>query len=325
MGYYHPLSFWQCGAEPTFGSALAFSTQDMKRRVIVYIDGFNLYYGLVKGTLWKWLDLVALARSLLRDDMELVGVKYFTSRVRQDDGNAQAVLHQDIYLQALASFPLLQITEGYYTRHEVSLPFSKEPCKTCRGHADVFKTEEKRTDVNIAVAMLADAHDNAADVFVLISGDADLAGPVGYLRQRLGKSVSVFDPQKSVCGELKRRATFYRNIPRDLPARCQLPDEVRVSDKVIVRCPVAWKVPYFREKVGKSAEDIEQEIRNQSLEDLRLATLMLEGASVPESPDVALERKGLIADGKLTPQGMAAAKRVLRKYGILNRLASVGK
>ena len=96
MGYYHPLSFWQCGAEPTFGSALAFSTQDMKRRVIVYIDGFNLYYGLVKGTLWKWLDLVALARSLLRDDMELVGVKYFTSRVRQDDGNAQAVLHQDI-------------------------------------------------------------------------------------------------------------------------------------------------------------------------------------------------------------------------------------
>ena len=31
-------------------------------RTRVYIDGFNLYYGAVKGTSFKWLDLVELAR-----------------------------------------------------------------------------------------------------------------------------------------------------------------------------------------------------------------------------------------------------------------------
>lgn len=64
----------QGGPEPTFGSALAFSAQDVKRRVIVYIDGFNLYYGLVKGTLWKWFDLVAQARSLCRKDGRECGI-----------------------------------------------------------------------------------------------------------------------------------------------------------------------------------------------------------------------------------------------------------
>ena len=27
-----------------------------KMRTIAYIDGFNLYYGLLKGTPYKWLD-----------------------------------------------------------------------------------------------------------------------------------------------------------------------------------------------------------------------------------------------------------------------------
>ena len=31
----------------------------------VYIDGFNLYYGALKGTPYKWLDLEALCRKLM--------------------------------------------------------------------------------------------------------------------------------------------------------------------------------------------------------------------------------------------------------------------
>lgn len=38
------------------------------RRVGVYIDGFNLYYGSLKGTPYKWLDPYALACALMPSD-----------------------------------------------------------------------------------------------------------------------------------------------------------------------------------------------------------------------------------------------------------------
>ncbi len=34
-------------------------------RTIVYVDGFNFYYGEVRGTPWKWLDPVALFQKVL--------------------------------------------------------------------------------------------------------------------------------------------------------------------------------------------------------------------------------------------------------------------
>ena len=52
-------------------------------RVSVYIDGFNLYYGLkaAKYKQYYWLDLVKLSRNLLRSDQSLVITKYFTARI----------------------------------------------------------------------------------------------------------------------------------------------------------------------------------------------------------------------------------------------------
>ena len=50
-------------------------------RTIVYIDGFNLYYGAVKSTPHKWLDLKVLCRKLLGSSNQLIAIKYFTARV----------------------------------------------------------------------------------------------------------------------------------------------------------------------------------------------------------------------------------------------------
>ncbi len=53
----------------------------MAQRVIAYIDGFNLYFGL-KAMGWRryyWLDLFKLSRNLLKTNQELVAVKYFTA------------------------------------------------------------------------------------------------------------------------------------------------------------------------------------------------------------------------------------------------------
>ena len=40
-------------------------------RTIVYVDGFNLYYGAVRGTPYKWLDLRALFTRILRPDNKI--------------------------------------------------------------------------------------------------------------------------------------------------------------------------------------------------------------------------------------------------------------
>jgi hypothetical protein len=52
-------------------------------RVIVYIDGFNLYFGMREAGFDKcrWLNLRKLAENLLQPHQKLVQVKYFTSRV----------------------------------------------------------------------------------------------------------------------------------------------------------------------------------------------------------------------------------------------------
>ena len=54
-----------------------------KQRVIVYIDGFNFYYGLKSTTRWRkyyWLDIVKLFESFMRPNQELIAVKYFSAR-----------------------------------------------------------------------------------------------------------------------------------------------------------------------------------------------------------------------------------------------------
>jgi hypothetical protein len=49
-------------------------------KTFVYVDAFNLYFGAVRGTPYKWLDLNQLCRILLPSH-EIVQIKYFTARV----------------------------------------------------------------------------------------------------------------------------------------------------------------------------------------------------------------------------------------------------
>ena len=54
-----------------------------RKRCLVYVDGFNLYFGLRAGKLKRfyWLDIHALCANLLVAGQQLVGARYFTSRI----------------------------------------------------------------------------------------------------------------------------------------------------------------------------------------------------------------------------------------------------
>ena len=80
-------------------------------------------------------------------------------------------------------------------------------------HIRVIKTEEKGSDVNIAVHLVNDGHKRCYQVAVLISNDLDLVEPVRIVRSELKLPVGVLNPipaRPSV--ELRKYATFVKPI-----------------------------------------------------------------------------------------------------------------
>ena len=67
---------------------------------IVYVDGFNLYYGALKRTPYKRLDLGRLCTTMLPDD-QIVAIKYYTARISARPGNPRGPNDQQMYLRAL--------------------------------------------------------------------------------------------------------------------------------------------------------------------------------------------------------------------------------
>ena len=85
-------------------------------RVCVYVDGFNLYFGL-KSKGWRrhyWLDLPALSSALLKPGQYLQTVHYFTSRIRTNGKNQPDMQRQTCYLEALETLPGLTTHFGHY-------------------------------------------------------------------------------------------------------------------------------------------------------------------------------------------------------------------
>ena len=213
----------------------------------VYIDGFNLYYGLLKGrSPCKWLDLKLFAKSLLDCEHVVDAVYFFTSNVKTHPFDQSAIERQNVYLQALKARGGVEIVYGLYNKRKCFLPALDQKCRDCAQSGErellhVMKFEEKRTDVNLATRMLRDAYTTDVESFVLISGDSDFIAPLDLIRRELGKQVVVFNP-KEIRSDLSNHASFYRDIPRDLPARCQLPDEIPVGTRGnFIRRPAAWK------------------------------------------------------------------------------------
>ena len=118
-------------------------------RTAVYVDGFNLYYRALKGTQYKWLDLKALAEHCLKPKNEITLLKYFTAHVsgRRDPDQPR---RRQIYLKALRTIPGLSIHLGHFLAKTKTRPLVN-PAHGCPKFAEFHDTEEKGSDVNLAV------------------------------------------------------------------------------------------------------------------------------------------------------------------------------
>lgn len=200
-------------------------------RVIAYIDGYNLYYGL-RSKSWKrfyWLNVQKLIGQFIRPNQELILTKYFTTVVKQPEAKR---LRQTEFLDALKTLPDFQIHYGQFLSETI----------TCRQCGHTYTTyHEKMTDVNISVEMLSDAFQNRFDAAFLLSADSDLSGTIETVRHLLKKRVvAIFPPGRSSYS-IKRNADAVLHIGHVELAKSVFPDEITMPGGVVLRRPAAWR------------------------------------------------------------------------------------
>lgn len=202
-----------------------------KERVIVYVDGFNLYFGMKEAGFkyCKWLDLHLLATNLLKPNQELIAVKYFTSRV---GNNPDKQKRQSTYIDALETTNV-KIHFGHYQSNTIE-------CRRCG-----FKwasNNEKMTDVNIATQMLIDVFQDCFDMAMLISCDSDLVPPMKHIHSLFAqKRVFVVFPPKRSNSSVALNARGSMVIGRKKLIESQFPESVTKSDGFIIAKPKEWK------------------------------------------------------------------------------------
>jgi hypothetical protein len=205
-------------------------------RTVVYVDALNFYYGSLKGSGWKWLNLQQVFERLLSHD-HLVKVHYCTAMIQGPGWQ-----RQQAYLDAMhKACPKVQVTFGNMKKRQ-------RVCgvRTCnKPGAKFWHPEEKRTDVNLAVHMVDDAYQGLCDRMVLVTGDTDLVPPIQLIRGRFPQlDLRVYVPAahklRKEVHELAQHVHRLKMLPRPLLRQCLLPETVEHPDDRLIREPSEW-------------------------------------------------------------------------------------
>lgn len=221
--------------------------QPSKPRTFVYVDGFNLYYGCFRAPArrhwakYKWLNLELLCDSLFGRN-EIVSIKYYTADVSNRPPDNHQGDRQRVYLAALSTLPRVQIIKGHFLGPQVvRMPRCDASGNFLGEMVTVLKTEEKGSDVNLAVDLLYDCVRDRYECAIIISNDSDLLAPIRIVRREYGKRIGLVNPHPARPSvQLSRNADFHKRLTEEAMRSAQLPEEVRVGSAVIRR-PVAWR------------------------------------------------------------------------------------
>ncbi len=202
-----------------------------RRRVMVYIDGFNLYHALddLHDDSLKWLCLRRLSESIIRADEELRTVKYFS---------AFATWIPDAMLRHRAYVSALQCEGVKFIEGNFKKKFLK--CKVCGAQYQTH--EEKETDVNIAIHLIQDTFLDLFDRAIIISADTDMTTAVTMARQMSGtKLIDVVCPPGRFARARSMKPLF--ELPRGKIKASRLNDRYTLGDGTVIMVPAKYKLP----------------------------------------------------------------------------------
>lgn len=219
-----------------------------KKRVMFYMDGFNLYYGSLRDQPYRWLDLEALCECLIKPGYEMAGVKYFTAKLKDRPDNPGQHARQRKYLRALRTLPKVEVFYGQFLVRKAVRQLTKLPRKRPKndsGLREVWVYEEKGSDVNLATHLIADGFRARYDLAIVISNDGDLKWPVEFVRKEFNP-VGVINPHTTRSYALSPRqmpaGSFYQRLQKRHLRRSQLAKNLKDSEGRI-RCPKGWSAP----------------------------------------------------------------------------------
>lgn len=234
-------------------------------RTRIYVDGYNFYYGCLKGTAYKWLDLLSLFEKhvlpsvLIKDSNDHVrqsvllaspSIKFFTAKIIETVARApDSVSSQARYHTALRKLydDRIDLVEGYYAvnRMKVKVVDTSHPDRAPRECEEIqaWKVEEKQSDVNLSLQAYHDAITGAIDHAVFVTNDTDIAPALQMIRKyttvRVGVVIPTTSHERIPNTELAELAHWVRtHITLAELAACQLP-RVIPGRKATVK-PESW-------------------------------------------------------------------------------------
>lgn len=208
-------------------------------KTIVYIDGFNFYYGLLRNPKYKgykWLDQFQFWQKIRQNDV-IESVKYFTAYWHDDSGDRHRA-----YTSALSAYrPEVEVITGNYKKRTRQC---KSGLCTYTGNKKFTTYEEKHTDVNIALHMLDDAYMQRCDLMTIVTGDSDLVPALALVRTRFPHiKLAIYIPgpheRFTQALDIRNMADVAKSVPGNLLKHCQLPTKVTAGPASFEK-PKSW-------------------------------------------------------------------------------------
>ncbi len=223
-----------------------------KKRVAVYIDGFNYYYAIIDylhktsfTTGLKWLDYRQLiTNKILKNNKDVdksnIRINFYTAINTYRPKESQ--LKHERYLKALEKSGV-KVVKGKYKLREVYLSchlnckecneliflrdykITREEsivCKKCNttlnlsDYVRAQHPEEKQTDVNIARDILVDAMTDNVDLIYILSTDSDFVPVVDYILNVLNPEIEKYNINNLDIPKLKKEVVIVAPHTKDV-------------------------------------------------------------------------------------------------------------
>lgn len=211
-------------------------------RTNFYVDAFNLYYGCIRNTSYRWLNIDEFCRRSLPPPRNLLNrIRYFTALVKARPNNPQQPNRQQTLLRAYRTMPTIAIHLGQYLETKVMMRLVT-PLADGTTRVLVHKSEEKGSDVNLASHLLADAFENDYDVAVVVSNDSDLCETIKLVRMKLKKKVLALlpcRPGRTQSYELKKVVNKWMIVDPAILASSQFASQIPDIHGIIHK-PATW-------------------------------------------------------------------------------------
>lgn len=205
-------------------------------RTNIYVDGFNLYYGAVRGTPHKWLNIRRMCE-LAFPRNEIAEIHYCTALVRDAPWDPHQSTRQQTFIRALETTGV-EVHYGSFLTSTVRMPLAN-PRPGGPRTALVIKTEEKGSDVALGALLVAHGYQGRYEAAIVVSNDSDLTLPIRIVRDELRLPVGIYNPHPRFSVELVKVATFRKQVREGVLRAAQFPETLEDEHGTITK-PAGW-------------------------------------------------------------------------------------